>query len=507
MRQSQERSKALTTSTWQTSLNCGKVSFSSGTKKVLILRQTLTAYSTNRRLLADGAGRRLENFFWRLWSSNHILENITGGQVAVLFDAISEEGPLRTTPTQSPRASRLLGDYSRHIHPSQSQQRTSEIGDQSSRNLVSDTPAEAMPQSGNVQVAAASFEEDPRITVVRRSKNTLQLAEGSQESGDGHSPPEARRPRIVFDDGDDEHTPTPTPPSTAQQAEPSKSYIEAFQRSGPPPKAEMLRADSETLPPGSPTSVTTAISASSEDTVKGSLGGSHQTPKRKPRKRGVYYASTPANRKRPVFMRRQSSQSSSSTASSTVSPRPSASIPRTLKDTLVIEHGEESGGVPHTSEGAIEDDGSSPVETHETKASSMSRSSRSAQQRSTLVEPDFRSKFVAQTRSAQSSFVSLPSLLRKPSATTATSASYQAAGTLDLGQQRERAGRGGGRVTFSDQGVPLESPGLAGSAIGKEQDQASALPRTQSQLTLLLERGRRAGSKEDESKHQKKPSR
>lgn len=364
-----------------------------------------------------------------------------------------------------------------------------------------------MPHSGNILVAVANSEEDPRIGVARRAVYTLPSAAGSEELGVGHSPPESRRPKIVSEDGDDENTPTPTPPPTARRAEPSKAYIEAFQRPGPVPRPEMLRADSETIPPGSPTSVTTVVSASSEDTVKGNLRGSHQTPKRKARKRGVYYASTPANRKRPVLMRRQSSQSSSSTASSTVSPRPSTSIAPTLKDTLVVEHGEESQGIPLTSEEAIEDDVSSPAETRETEVSSMSTSSRISQHRSALVEPGFRSKFVAQTRSAQSSFVSLPSLLRKPSATTATSASYQAAGTLDLGQQTERAGRNGGRVTFSDQAMPLEPRGLAGSAIGREDYQGSALPRTQSQLTLLLERGRQAGGKEAESKHQKKSSR
>lgn len=468
------------------------------------------AYSTNRRLLADGAGRRLENFFWRLLSSDHIVKSITGGQVAILFDAISEEGPLRTTPTQSPRASRVLGDYSRHIHPSQFQQPTSEVAEQSNGNVVSGTSAESLSQSDHVRVAAANLEEDPRITIGRRATYALQSAEGSEEPGDGHS---LLRRKIVSDDGDDENTPTPTPPPTARRAEPSKSYIEAFQRSGPPPKPEMLRADSETSPPGSPTSVATVVSASSEDTVKGNLGSSHQTPKRKARKRGVYYASTPANKKRPVFMRRQSSQSSSSTASNTVSPRPSTSVARSLKDTLVVEHGEDPGDIAHTSEDAIEDDGSSPGETHETEASSSSSSSssntgsRSAQQRSALVEPGFRSKFVAQTRSAQSSFVSLPSLLRKPSATTATSASYQAAGNLDLGRQTEGGGRGGGRVTFSDQVVPLEPRGRAGSARGREEDQSSALPRTQSQLTLLLERSRRAGGQEAESKEQERPSR
>ena len=476
-------------------------------KKISMLRLLVTAYATNRTLLADGAGRRLENFFWRLWSSEHMMKNITGGQVAILFDAISDEGPLRTTPTQSPRASRMLGNHGRESRPSQSQQTASEVEDSSNRNIASVDLAESLPQQPHVQVEEGNFQEHQQVTTGQQATHTLQLAQGSGASSNDYTLPEVPQPKIISEDREDESTPTPTPPPTARRVEPSKSYIGAYRQPARSPNPEILRNDSETLPPGSPTSLTTVVSASSEDTVKGGPGGKHRTSKRTARKRGVYFASTPTNRRRPVVMRRKSSQSSSSTASSTVSPRPSTSGARTLRNIPVIEHEDEHGGSAHASEDAIEDDESPSAESHETETPSTATDSRSVQQRNVLVEPDFRSKFVAKTRSAQSSFVSLPSLLRKSSATPATSASYQAAGTLNLGQQTEAGGKGRGRVTFSDEAMPLAPRRFGGSGTGQEEHQTTALPRTQSQLTLLLERDRGASGQDPESKLQEKPSR
>ncbi|KAL8971857.1 MAG: hypothetical protein Q9197_003063 [Variospora fuerteventurae] len=54
-------------------------------------------------------GRRLENFFWRIWSSRRLLDDMSGTLVAANFSRISEGGYIRTTPTQSPRSSRNLG--------------------------------------------------------------------------------------------------------------------------------------------------------------------------------------------------------------------------------------------------------------------------------------------------------------------------------------------------------------------------------------------------------------
>ena len=111
-----------------------------------------------------------------------------------------------------------------------------------------------------------------------------------------------------------------------------------------------------------------------------------------------------------------------------------------------------------------------------------------------LVDPDFRSKFIGKTRSAQGSFANLPSLLRKSAAAAPTSASYQAAGMMESGQPTSSAGRGKGRDAFTNVTAPLKAP----AAAGPDED-PQPLPRTKSQLTSLLERGKNRSTSQDEA--------
>ena len=122
-----------------------------------------------------------------------------------------------------------------------------------------------------------------------------------------------------------------------------------------------------------------------------------------------------------------------------------------------------------------------------------------------LVDPDFRSKFIGKTRSAQGSFTNLPSLLRKSAAAAPTSASYQAAGMMESGQLTTSAGRGKGRDAFRNVTAPLKAPAAAGPE-GFNDEDAQPLPRTKSQLTLLLEREKnRSTSHEHAAKRADKP--
>ena len=84
---------------------------------------------------------------------------------------------------------------------------------------------------------------------------------------------------------------------------------------------------------------------------------------------------------------------------------------------------------------------------------------------------------------------------RKSSAVTATAASYQASGLLDFGHPSSWTGRGQGKDAFDHEIVPLKAPAPAGPEPVEEESPAP-LPRTKSQLTLILERGK-AGSQED----------
>ncbi|KAL1970985.1 hypothetical protein VTN77DRAFT_2819 [Rasamsonia byssochlamydoides] len=68
------------------------------------IAQLWRVYTTHSSVQRDGAGARLENLFWRIWGSTRLRETLTGSTLAALFMDISEDRPLRTTPRQSPQA-------------------------------------------------------------------------------------------------------------------------------------------------------------------------------------------------------------------------------------------------------------------------------------------------------------------------------------------------------------------------------------------------------------------
>lgn len=434
-----------------------------------------SVYSANRRTFADGAGRRLENFFWRIWSSKDILDTITGSQVAVLFNAISEEGPLRTTPTQSPRTSRQIGSYrTSQSSPTEVQGEIRGRNSGHSAQRPDIDSSENKKGKGHLEPHRWPFEHTRSTQAIPHQENIKSEA--------GEADP-LRYKTIDEDDGEDS-TPTPTPPSA-------------------------MLAGNQTMPLGSAQSPSALTSVSSQDTIK----AGQENTRRPARKRGGYPAHTPANRRRPVTMRRKSSQTQSSGAQSVRSPHTSEAaasgdeLPASVGQTTEQPR---AGYEPRSAIAPEEvygegDSKQTPIGTS-VQSSSDGQEPSSQRQQGALVEPDFRNKFVAKTRSAQTSFVSLPSLLRTPSSTTATSASYQASGTMGSSQQTQPAGRVRKGVTFSDEVTTLEqtAPTQLADVPGEE---AQALPRTRSQLTMLLERDRlRAGGNGKGEKHQNKPT-
>lgn len=107
-----------------------------------------------------------------------------------------------------------------------------------------------------------------------------------------------------------------------------------------------------------------------------------------------------------------------------------------------------------------------------------------------LVDPNFRSKFIGKTRSAQGSFTNLPSLLRKSGAPAPVSTSFQAAGMMDISS----TSRGKGREAYTNVVAPLKASPEAAS-----DDDPQPLPRTKSQLTLLLEKERSRSADQDQT--------
>ena len=430
-------------------------------------------YAASKAILPDGSGQRLANFLWRVWGSEKILYNLTGNQLAAHFSAISEDGPLRTTPTQSPRASRNLSLAARaakneaHFLPPQS-----DAPDEEEYAAGSSTPKPISPPQKDEtrDIRPPSILKKPKRNVSPETIEALQENYSASISAQS----------TIIEDGGDESTPSATPRRNTIMNEQEDRVVRSTKKS-PVPKFSIRREGSEIVPPSNKRSSSTLKSAGNEDTIKPL---SDTGPKTR-RTKTVFHASA---RKRPVAMKRKSSQSSSSNTPSTISPRPfgvaTSLLSSSAASSAVTAESTKSQKEPAMSstKRAIDlprSGKSNEAEEDTPKTRATVATSRSRQ--SPLVEPDFRSKFVEKTRSAQSSFINLPSLLRKPSTTIATSTSHA---------EGQSAGRGRSKVTFTEGSKP---PGPAGPDIGDD-DEPPVLPRTKSQLTLLLEKDQRAGS-------------
>ncbi|CAF9919741.1 MAG: hypothetical protein HETSPECPRED_004094 [Heterodermia speciosa] len=400
-------------------------------------------YSASKAILPDGSGQRLANFLWRVWGSPSILYNLTGNQLAAHFSTISEDGPLRTTPTQSPRTSRNL---SIAIRPPRS--RTQFL-----------SPPSGRPESGpTVRKLTTPLHTDGKDDV--QPLPTLEL---TQHNTVAVKVPTSHisTPSFIAEEDDDESTPSTTPVGKTAQ----KSFENRTAR----PTTE--RTDSGTMAPSTTDPSSTLQSVSSQDTIRPNPE-TVSKPKRAKRPRSA------STKKRPVAMKRKSSQSSSSNTSSTISPRLPA----------------KTSGLPDLSGPSI-DEAAEPADYQQQQIRTEPNTDPSTKtKQSSLVDPNFRSKFVEKTRSAQSSFVNLPSLLRKPSASAATSASFQATGMMESSRPAQPAGRGRGKVTFTEGSKPPGPAGPSDADVGDDVD-VSVLPRTKSQLTMLLEKDRRAGGR------------
>ncbi|KAL8792990.1 MAG: hypothetical protein Q9195_004394 [Heterodermia aff. obscurata] len=407
-------------------------------RELPLIARVYPVYSASKAILPDGSGQRLANFLWRVWGSPSILYNLTGNQLAAHFSAISEDGPLRTTPTQSPRTSRNLSivvrapkSRSRFLSPPPGRTETGPSVHKLTTPLHIDEKDDIQPLS------------TPKLT----QYNTVAKVQTSHIS----------TPSVIAEeDDDDESTPSTTPVGkTVQKFAKDRTARSSTEKTG-----------SETMAPRTVDPSSALQSVSSQDTIR----PNSETVSKPKRTKRLRSAST---KKRPVAMKRKSSQSSSSNTSSTISPRLPA----------------KTSGLPDPSGPSI-DEAAEPAD-HQPQI--RTEPNTDSPPKTSLVDPNFRSKFVEKTRSAQSSFVNLPSLLRKPSASAATPASYQAAGMLESSRPAQPAVKGRGKVTFTEGSKP---PGPAGpdADVGDELD-VSVLPRTKSQLTMLLERDRRAGGR------------
>jgi Fungal protein of unknown function (DUF1752) len=62
---------------------------------------TTLVFNANKSVLRNGTGYRLENFFWRIWSSSHVCNSLSASTLSALFTKISDDNPLGTFQLQS----------------------------------------------------------------------------------------------------------------------------------------------------------------------------------------------------------------------------------------------------------------------------------------------------------------------------------------------------------------------------------------------------------------------
>lgn len=446
-------------------------------------------YSVNKAVIADGVGRRLENFFWRIWSCRKLLHRISGRQVALQFQHISEGGYFRTTPTQSPRISRSLASNEtgspsdgrasaslRETSPSVDRPRgTRNEGQEEKRerdHLAS--PVESVPPRSQETVAPLpSILKKPKVAFATHSSKTAKVlgpdASLSRKSGDdddGGGPLSANAPHAEAVNHE-----TASSPQRRQQSPTEENAGPNIGDERGPRRRTMARERAL---------IAEKSTGSQEDAKPKSTG-----------KRAVL-VKTGASKRRPIIAQRKSSQSSSSTASQlTASPATGINV-GSAASTQAWEanagksaHDQDQSGMqrsrhgsPHPSQrrnAAMEDQ--NLVDESHGKPKNEGRGIEDG-----LVDRDFRSRFAIRSRAHGHLFAPFPG---KSAAAAATSANDQAIGTTDSAQDDKSKCA----EPFTDEIVRLKPPGSSGPR-AKDDSEAQPLPRTKSQLTLLLERDR-----------------
>ncbi len=430
-------------------------------------------------------GSRLENFFWRIWGNKAVRERIRGRQVAALFSSISEGGFIRTTPTQSPRNSRSIGNFRTPVpdrSPTTSPPFTLEpsaSGPSASNEARDDNrPTIAAVQGPSPPLSAS-------VSIAHEKQSPVTLPPILKKPSTGSAIKLNKSARIL------------SPPLTDARHATESSGQAVDTASTPTSKRGpgTIRFDDRTkIPP-------TKASSSTAPNVEKPTGPQEQPSQKSSRKKATFTVGAGPSKKRPTAVRQRSSQSSSSAASSVISPPPPTPNFTARRRTSDISPSSRVPGHP-TEPPSARNSGSSnphPIKQEQTARRDESPSGESSEassgdaggetsdggkreeNRSPLVDPDFRLKFVDKTQTPQRSFASLSSLAPKSSAVAAAPASYQAAGMLGTGLPTQQVGRGKNRVGLS------EEPALGAA------DKDQGLTKTKSQLTLLLDKNRRTG--------------
>lgn len=443
-------------------------------------------------MIADGVGRRLENFFWRIWSSRKLLHRISGRQVARLFQQISEGGYFRTTPTQSPRISRSLG--------------SNETGT-SSDGRAPASPRECSPPVDPPPVTTNEGQEEKRErdrlasplgSVPSRTQETLaplpsilkkpKVAFATLSSKTARAPyPDNRLPRQPGDDDDNDDGGVPLSPSA-----PGAEVVNDEGASSPQARQQSSAEEntgSNIEDERGPRRRTKAREKAT--TTEKSVGSRDDVKPKSTGKRSVL-VKTGASKRRPTIPQRKSSQSSSSATSQlTASPITGTKIgsavsiraltvnlenPTHDQDQPVMQRSRHGSPHPSQRRGGFMEDKSFSDESRQ-KPKKKAKGVEDG-----LVDRDFRSRFAIRSRADGHLFAPFPG---KSTAAAAASAEDQAIGTTGSIQDANDQWS----ENFTDEIVRLKPPGPSGPR-ARDDSETQPLPRTKSQLTLLLERDR-----------------
>ncbi|KAL8998099.1 MAG: hypothetical protein Q9169_002792 [Polycauliona sp. 2 TL-2023] len=405
-------------------------------------------YHTNRAVLTEDVGRRLENFFWRIWGSHYLLHNITGTLVAAIFSKISEGGYIRTTPTQSPRSSRTLETSPRARQIDRPQTLHNALPRTSSSNgtsLPNDDGGGDAQETRTESRVAGNKRLPPRPPPILKKPKSI-------------SPPESLPVSDMIHRSSSANSTGGSSP-----AELAKNPVQAksLERTG---KTARFNSDEVTSSHFLPV-VSDSDDRVDDETIEPQSKGKISANRRK----AVVVTSTGASRRRPI-MRQRSSQTSSSSALATA-PVAMEVKPLTTSATVTDTNGRV--GVPRVEE-ISEQKGSASERTSSSAALKLDRATRTSS----------RDELGRRTISTHTSFTSLPSILKGTPAA-AASASYQATGMMEMGQC---IGFGTNRGTIGH-ATPENRSSLNVQA---SEDSTKPLPRTKSQLTILLQRDRTA---------------
>lgn len=409
------------------------------------------------------------------------------------FSHISEGGVLRTTPTQSPRISRSLGSNetgksvdskvaasSRETYPSGDQRGELVKDEQVSQTEHQDPVSGAEPTPPHNQKAVNSLPSILKKTApgsAAQSSKTAKIL--SPVSGVSHNAGIDDREGVLL----------PMNVSFAQDSGPSaQAHQPSFREEQEIPNlaAEMVSSR--------------RISGRERGTTKEKPTALPEEAKQRSTGKRTVLAKTGASKRRPTIIPRKSSQSSSSIASNV-----------TISSALDTKPGSPvraQGLQPYPKGSALEEE--QPVmqrSRQEIPRSSQRRSaatnnvSKSSESQGKsrneanevedgLVERDFRLRFAARTQMERQSFA--PFTAKSTTTAAATAADHQAIGITDTTPPQRSRGNGKWMEEFTDEIVHLKPPGSSGPR-AKDDNEAQPLPRTKSQLTLLLERDRQRG--------------